>query len=530
MVFTHVGKNYALHICIDSCNYRINLTTNSKPNPYIAPNFCMFLRKHIIGSKIKSISNYDLERVITIELEGYNDLNDLINKKLIIELMGRHSNIILTNSKNIILDSLRHIEKSDLTYRNILPIHEYTYPISNKLSLSKTNFSDFNTLLNLENIYTIAKKISSLFIGISQNLIEYSISYLNISIISEETLKLLFSYLQELIDLSDSDKISCNVYLNSNNKQDYTIIKNKKETNLDINFFIDDFYNNKENIEIFINYRNNILKLINNLLKKYNKRLENINLKLNECSNMETFKKYGELIVSNLYKLSNNNISYIELEDYYNDNKTIKIPLDKTISPSNNAKKYFKKYNKLKNTLVVVNKQKQDTKKELEYIESIIYELQLAKNIQEIDDIYMEIQENLFNLMPNYKKKKEIKNKKNEISPLEYEVNGYKVLVGKNNMQNDYITVKTSSNTDIWFHTQEIHGSHVILKTNKNKLIDNDTLYKCAEIAAKHSQAKHSHNIPVDYTLVKYVKKPNGAKPGKVAYTNQKTIYVRSID
>ena len=531
MVFILSGKNYALHICIDSINCRINLTTNSKPNPLVAPNFCMFLRKHIIGKMIKSISSYDLERVINIELEGYNELNDLVIKKLNIELMGKHSNIILLNSNNIILDSARHIEKSDNSYRDIMPTREYTLPVTNKFSILQVDFDKFYELLNKETIKSISKKISSLFIGISKNFIDYSLTVLNVNEVNEETINILFTYLQELISLTNTDNVFCTSFYDSNNKDDYSLAKIKKKSSLDINFFLDDFYNKKENSEVFLKYRNNVLRTINNLLKKYKKRLENINSKLEQCANMSTYKKYGELITSNLYRIENKNIEFVELEDYYDNNKIIKILLDNTISPSKNAKNYFKKYHKLKNTLSIVSIQKQETKKELEYIESIIYELEAAKSIEDIDEIYTEVQENILGVKSKDNNKSKFKkSKKYEVSPFEYEVNGYKVLVGKNNKQNDYITFKLAEKTDLWFHTKDIHGSHLILKTNRNVKIDEDTIKKCSELAAKHSRAKNSSNIPVDYTLVKFVRKPSAAKPGKVVYVNQNTIYVKNAD
>ena len=526
------GKNYALRICIDAHNCRINLTTNHKPNPQVAPNFCMFLRKHIIGFKISSITNYDLERVIIIELEGYDELNDLVKKKLIIELMGKHSNIILINSNETILDSIRHIENKDVLYRDILPAHKYSFPITNKISILNLDFYNFCSVLTDENIQSISKKISNLFIGISNSFIDNVISILNIREINKENLYLLFSYIQSIINLSNTDSISClSIINNNNNKRDYTLIKQKKITNLDINFFIDDFYNEKENIESFVNYRNNVLKLVSNLLKKYYKKLENINLKLKECTNMEIYKKYGELITANLFRIDNTNLEYIELEDYYNNNSLLKIPLDNSISPTKNAEVFFKKYHKLKNTLSIASLQKIEVKKDLDYLESIVYELETATNINEIDDIYMEILDNIVYvklLKKNKlnKKSKSFKSKKLVINPIEYEVEGYKVLVGKNNKQNDFITFKIAKKNDIWFHTKDIHGSHVVLLSNQNDNINENILINCAKIAAKHSKASDSSNIPVDYTLIKFVKKPSGSKPGKVIYTNQKTIYV----
>ena len=520
------GMNYALQICIDSSNYRINLTTKSKPNPVVAHNFCMFLRKHTIGSRIRSISSIDLERIVIIELEGYNELNDLITKKLVIELMGKHSNIILLNSNDIILNSLRQFDKLNGSHRDIIPTRTYIFPVTTKSSMIEIEFNNFYKLLIKENIISISNAISNLFIGISKTFTNYTTNILNIKEINEQSLNQLFKYLKEIIKLSYTGDVSCIQILNSNNKDDFTLIKSKDKGNLDINSFIDEFYYRKESLEMFLNYRNNLLKSISNLLNKYNKRLENINIKLEECFNMEKYKKYGELITAYLYKIKNENMSFLELEDYYDNNNLIKIPLDSRISPSSNAKNFFKKYHKLKNTLSIVEIQKNETKKELDYIESIIYELETAKCIEDVDDIYREIQDNILKINPQKASISTIKSSKNsKIIPIEYEIDGFKILVGKNNKQNDYITFKLAKNEDIWMHTKDIPGSHVIIKIN-NKKPNEETLIKCAKIAAKHSKANNSSNVPVDYTCVKYVKKPRGSKPGKVIYTNQKAINV----
>ena len=243
---------------------------------------------------------------------------------------------------------------------------------------------------------------------------------------------------------------------------------------------------------------------------------------------MDTFRLYGELLTSNLYRIPNStNLDQITLENYYDNNDPITIPLDKSISPSANAKKYFKKYHKLKNALEIVSNQKKETEKEIEYLESIVYEIEHAKTIEEIDDIYYEIQENVL-FQSNIKSKKNTinKNKKSSIeTPISYIISDFTVLVGKNNKQNDYITLKLARHNDIWFHTKDIHGSHVILCTNGNTPSD-DILKSCAQLAAYYSKGKLSSNVPVDYTLVKHVKKPSGSKPGMVIYTNQKTLYV----
>ncbi len=525
------GKNYALNICIDSNLYRIHLTTNAKPNPLNAPNFCMLLRKHLIGYKIKSISSNDnLERIIKIELEGYNELNDLTTKYLMVELMGKHSNIILLNDKFFIIDSLRHLDTLSNSYRDILPAHEYTYPENNKNNFyTIKSAEEFCNLILANNVTNLTNFLVSYFTGFSKPFIKNIIIKQNIrnTDFSKDDILKMYEYLSKILNNLDSNEISLIKYSNEKGKLDYVIDLVPKSSDLDINFYIDDFYYNKETNNNYVSYRNNLLKLISHILKKYELRLESINNKLKECDNKDLYKLYGELITANLYKIAKDfTASKIEVENYYDYNAILAIPLDNTISIANNAKKYFRKYNKLKNALEIVTLQKKETEEELQYIESIIYELEYTKDIQEINEIYNEISENpIFKDYIQSNNKTSSKKEANISSPREYHIDGYTVLVGKNNKQNDYLTTKLASPNDIWFHTKDIHGSHVILK-NPSENVSNDTLIKCAKLAAYYSKGRLSSNVPVDYCFVKYVKKPNGSKPGMVIYTNNKTLNV----
>lgn len=530
------GKNHLLNICINPVNYRIHITSSTKPNPNNAFNFCMLLRKHLIGMHIKSIYNYDLERIITIELEGFNELNDLTTKKLIIELMGKHSNVILLNENDIIIDSLRHLDTYTHSNRDILPAHKYVLPSNNKISfINLTSSSEFySAVINAENS-NIIDTIINTFTGFSKPFLQYLLEklHLSTSAISKNDLEILYNYIKNIIN---SPFLCCLPY-KYNNKNDYIIDIAEEADTLKVNSFIDTFYSTKELEDSFKNYRNNILKLILAELKKYTKRLSNINQKLEECNKMDTYKLYGELITANLYKINNNiNVDSIELENYYDNNNLIKIPLDKTISVSYNAKKYFKKYNKLKNALQIVNLQKKDTSGQIDYLESIIYELENAKTIEDINLIYEEISENILfkNTLSNSKtsSKKNTtkkKNKEESFSPLVYTIDDYTVYVGKNNKQNDYLTLKFAHKNDLWFHTKDVHGSHVVLRTNGNE-IEQDLINKCASLAAFYSKASSSSNVAVDYTFVRYVKKPSSAKPGMVIYTNYSTVNVHPND
>ncbi len=519
-------KNYALNICIDSQNCRINLTTNSKPNPQVAPNFCMLLRKNLIGLKLKNIITFDLERLVILEFEGFDELDDIISKKLIIELMGKHSNIILLDDANIIIDSLRHITEIDENYRDILPHTKYSYPTSNKCSfLELKDFEDFKNLLDISDIGTFPTQISNTFNGISKGFINSIIKKLEIKDLTVSNLELIYNYIKNIIDNIGTNNLSFKKVKNQEGIiKDYFLVNSKSTKPFELNFFIDDFYYSKEISEAFRNYRNTLLKLILDTLKKYNKRLYNINEKLHECDDMEKYRIYGELITANLYRIPNKNLEEIELENYYDNNNKILIKLDKRYSPSINAKKFFKKYSKLKNALAIVSEQKKDTLKELDYIESIVYELESSTSIDELTSIFDEISEN------DIFKEKTSRVNNTKKSKIKYNVDGYTVLVGRNNKENDYLTLKYASKNDIWFHTKDFHGSHTILKITNNLPYPNfEILVETAKIAAQHSKAKNSSNVPVDYCEVKYVKKPSGSRPGMVIYTNNKTLNVNPL-
>ena len=541
------GKNLALLLCISSVNCRMHLTTHQQQNPISAPNFCMLLRKHINGYKIKNISSIDLERIVFIDLENNENPNKTINKRLIVELMGKHSNIILVDEKNIIIDSLRHTSIEENSNRDIYPISKYIYPETSKYSfLEIKNFDDFYTKiepkltinqttditnLNISN-FNIEKTISETFNGISISFVKNIINHLSIYNLSKEALEKIYKKINQIINCPNPS------VLISEDKKDYFLFDSEIASKpYLINFTLDDFYYQKEISELFKNYKNSILSLILATLKKYEKRLQNIDNKLLECNSRDKYRLYGELITSNLYRIPNKNLESIELENYYNNNEKIMIPLDSRYLPSRNAKQYFKKYTKLKNALDLVSIQKKKTIQDINYMESIVYEIDECSTLNELEEIYDEISESsIFSgkLKMNQKNKKSkkhktkslTKNKNAHFNPLKYIIDGYTIFVGRNNIENDYLTCKFAKKTDLWFHTKDTHGSHVILKTNSNEIIPDEIIFQAAKLAVQHSKAKNSSHTPVDYCIVSNVKKTSGSKPGFVIYTNNKTIYV----
>lgn len=582
VISVYNGNNFAINIDTSANNYRIHLTTHSRKNPLNALNFCMCLRKQLNRAKIDSIYMKDLERICYIKFSTYNEMNDLVNKTLIIELMGKYSNIILVNENFKIIDALKkfdnfnvlnHSENFDSLKkeksndglieksRGIMPGREYIEPVDEKYNFKKTSENEFVEIIEKSSYKTLESAIPNLFTGISKLFVQNIINTLELTnTISRKSLKNIYEYINEIIDCSNSSNLK--LIINKNNysvgfeereNNDLTINKdnnknNNKNNNKDdylseedenifkINFELDDFYYNKIEKELFTNYRNGLLKILENTLDKLTKKLYNINEKVELCKKKDDYKIYGELLLANIYRLKNVNTTQnentleVQVENYYDNNKKINIPINPKISISKNAENYFKKYDKMKRTLDVVNKQKEQTNKELNYLSTIIDELDTCTTISDINEVYEEVSENiLFNEASNHKKYKSGKVKKEDtqmlLNYLKFKVDDYDVLVGKNNKQNDYITLHVANDTDYWFHTKDIHGSHLILRCNgvTPKL---ETIKKCAEIAAYHSKAKFSSHVPVDYTQIKNVKKPKGAVPGYVIYKNNKTIYV----
>lgn len=539
------GKNYCLNVSIDSVNYRINLTTNSKPNPQNVLNFCMVLRKHLTGGTIKRIYSNGLERIVFIDIDVYNELNDLITKTLVVELMGKHSNIILLNSEHTVIDSLRHLNKFDNSNRDIFPGSKYLNIESDKKDfLAVKTFDEFYRDVSID-VENLPSALSKVYNGFGKKNISYLLETLNIpTAVSASALKEVYSYLKDLF-ANMPDNVVLKEY--PSDKKAYFAYTSTND-GLSVNFFLDDFYTSKEQAEQFKQYRDTVLKLVLNHVGKIKERISTIDSKIADCTNAEKYRLYGELITSNLYRIPDYPQSEVTLENYYDNNNLINIPLDEKFSPSKNAKNFFKKYRKLQNTIVIVEKQKELAEVELSYLESIVYELEEVSTIEDIDNIYSEICDNLIfgknantvnnhvynshDKITNPQNSKSVKQSSSSNMPEKRDIDGYTVYIGKNNKQNDYLTCRLAQNSDIWFHTKDIHGSHVVLKTDSNSqsidksnMVPDAVLYKCASIAAYYSKARMSQNVPVDYTLIKYVKKPNGAKPGMVIYTNNKTIY-----
>lgn len=524
-LYSKDGGKYNLLISVLPEGCRLHLTTHLKSNPSNPFNFCMLLRKYLVGSKILEVSNYDLERTIEIKFEARNELNDLVKRRLYVEIMSRQSNIVLTNENNVIIDCLKHFEDDK---RPRLPASPFIFtPILKSSFIELETLDDFVELVSENPEENLSEKLPDIFIGFSKNFVLKTLEILKIDNkeFNINDLENLYNYFKNLISNFEINHVEANEI-----GKDYTLINSDvSQENLAINNFLDEFYFEKEQKNLFNSSKNNLLKIISSILKKVYRKLENINQKLKECNNMDKYRLYGELLTANLYKFSNNqNFSEVEILNYYT-NENIKISLDEKYNVSKNVERFYKKYNKLKNTLEIVSEQKKDAEKEIDYIESIIYSLESAKTMEEINQIYNEISENFSNrkefTLDNNKNKS--KNKQDEIKIQEINIQGYKILVGKNNSQNDYLTFSVGNREDLWFHAQKIHGSHVILKTNGQDDIPENVIFEAAKLAKQNSKGSNSSVVPVDYCKLKFVKRAQSRKLGMVNYTNFNTILVK---
>ncbi|RKD27844.1 Predicted component of the ribosome quality control (RQC) complex, YloA/Tae2 family, contains fibronectin-binding (FbpA) and DUF814 domains [Caminicella sporogenes DSM 14501] len=535
-------KNNILLISVNSNYPHICLTNEQKENPLTPPMFCMLLRKHIQNGKIVDINQVEFERIIIFTIESYDELGNRCFKELIVEIMGKHSNIILVdgNSKKII-DSIKRIPLNISRQRQVLPGLKYINPPSQgKINIFDCNFENFlNKISEFKKTEPVYKVLYKSFQGVSPIVAKEICLRLNINFdehienINQNHLKQIWLQFTAIKKDLDSYNIFPNIVSEINNKKyidfsslDLKIYNEKIFKKLffnSINDTIKHYYYEKAKYEKIRQKSSNLKKLISTKLDSLYNKLQKQKEELLIAKDADKYKLYGELILANLYKISKG-MNEIEVENYYDENLSkITIPLDVRLEPNENSQYYFKKYNKFKNALKKISTQIEETKKEIEYLENVLTSIENADDVQIIEDIKDElIQQNIFK-----RKNKSSKKAKQNISlPNKYlSSDGFIIEAGKNNRQNDYLTLKASSKNDIWFHTKEIPGSHVVIKTNGLD-VPKSTIIEAAKIAAYHSKARYSSNVPVDYTLIKFVKKPSGAKPGMVIYDNYKTIYV----
>ncbi|MCT4621373.1 MAG: NFACT family protein [Marinisporobacter sp.] len=533
-------EKYKLLLSASSKNPRIHLTKVDKVNPQSPPMFCMLLRKHLQGGRILDIRQKEFERIIIIDIESYDELGCMRIKQLIIEIMGKHSNIILLNpSENKIIDSIKRISGDINRYREVLPGKSYVAPPSQgKVSPIDISFEEFTKALKQSSLGThIYKAIYTSLQGISPTASREICFRANIyddeaiSNLSFDQYHSLWNALKDFIP-SSQGTFSPNMILS---KEDHHVVdfystplKIYEEIYKCVGFdsissVLEEYYIKRDLFHRLKQKSSDLRKFVTHTIHKLYNKSQKLQEEFITASNLENHKISGELLTANLHLVKKGD-PQIEVVNYYDpDGNTIIIPLNINLTPAQNAQKYFKKYTKAKNAQKEIKHQLEETKNEVQYFENLLHTIENAFGLTDIEEIRLELMEEGY-----LKKKKSLtSNKKNIASkPLSFiSSDGFEILVGKNNKQNDQLTLKIASKKDLWFHTKDIPGSHVIV-ISKNKEIPENTILEAAELAAFHSKGKMSSNVPVDYTPVKNVKKPSGAKPGMVIYENNKTIYI----
>ncbi|MFA9557397.1 NFACT family protein [Evansella sp. AB-rgal1] len=512
------GKNHTLFLSANPSFARFHLTNEKFDNPQEPPMFCMLLRKHLEGSFVEKVEQHGLERIVTFSIVGKNELGDVSKKTLIIELMGRHSNILFVNNDdNKIIDSIKHIPPSLSSYRTVLPGHEYKEPpYLDKLNPLEVSLEEVTRKLYF-NQGKLDKQLLNTFSGLSPQIIQEMMK--RAKLVNQETLPLAFmetlepvknhDYTPQIIGESESFSV-----INLTHK------KGTVQTFSTVHEMLDRYFHGKADRDRVKQQANDLEKFLRNELNKNKKKIKKLEITLKDADKAQKQQRFGELLTAHMHLIKSGD-NEIEVVDYYDpEQKAVTIPLEPRKSPAENAQLYFKRYHKLKNSVAVVQEQIVKTEEEIVYLEQVIQQVETASP-RDIEEIREELSEEGY-----IKKRVQKKQKKKVDKPvLDHYVSaeGLDIYVGKNNKQNEYLTNRFARQSDTWLHTKDIPGSHVVIRGDQ---FSNETLLEAANLAAYFSKSRQSSQVPVDYTLVRHVKKPSGAKPGYVIYEQQNTLYV----
>lgn len=518
LIIRSQGKNHKLLLSAHSQYARIQLTSMEYDNPATPTNFCQMLRKHLDGALIESINQIENDRIVEFNFTNRNDLGDLENITLAVELMGRHSNIILINQKtNKILDCIKHIGPSQNTYRLLLPGAEYQRPPLqenqyNPFTISHTKL--FDILSTTDDLS--AKFFQQTFQGLGRDTAN------ELAFLMAQRPQERLAVWQDFWTAIETDlQPTLSIFENKDYFTPITFQSLGPEVyHFDtLNTLLDQVYDGKAEKERVKQQAGELIRKITNERTKLLTKKDKLKQSLVDSENAEILRQKGELLTTYLHLVPRGAKS-ITLENYYEDNAPLEITLREDLSPAQNAQKYFQKYGKLKNSVKIIGEQLDLLDSEVAYLESVLSQLELATP-REISFIREElISERYIRPDKDAHKRKKVQKSKPEIY---YSSDGTRILVGKNNLQNDQLTMKTADKNHFWLHAKDIPGSHVIIESATPT---DETIEEAAIIAAYFSKYRLSASVPVDYVRVKHIKKPNGAKPGYVIYENQHTVYV----
>ena len=514
---------------------RICFTEHSIENPATPPMLCMLLRKRLGGAKLVDVRQIELERIMFLDFIATNELGDKVELTLCVEIMGKYSNIILIDENDNIVDALKRVDFTMSTQRLVLPNIKYELPPKqDKLCILECSGRDIvEKAINTPAEMRLSKALLSAMQGVSP-IITRELEYM-VGVDSNREL----TVIDKLKLIEKVDKLK--EYIVSGEKSPTMMIKPEgkpfdisfmdimqygemasKKRFLDFSTLLDSFYYERDKAERMKVKGQDLLRLCSNIQDKLCRKIAVQEKELKDSLNRDKLRKKGDLLQANMYKMVRGQ-SFIDVEDYYDNNKIVRIKLSPTLNPSQNVQKYYKDYRRAKTREEMLTVQIAKAKAELQYISAVQESLGRAESERELTEIRQELVDE------GYLKNRNPKGRNKALKllpPKEYtSSDGFTIYVGRNNKQNDKLTLKTARNYDMWLHTKDIPGSHVIIVSDNREITDTAIL-EAASLAAYNSKAKESDNVPVDYTIVKNVSKPSGAKPGMVIYVNNKTVYV----
>lgn len=540
IAFRGYGETLKLLISVNADCARVNITDSRKENPIAAPMFCMLLRKHLTGARLKAARQDSLERVLTFVFDTSDEFGEMSEKSISAEIMGRYSNIVFYAQDGKIIDALKHVDITVSSRRQILPGLIYCAPPKqNKTDPFVLSDEEIRSLLTASNSPLRADKfLLETFSGLSPlNCREIAFLAFDNWERTIESLDLrekerMSFYLIEIMEMLKDGKAEPYMVMGSNNKPlEFSFLKIGQYGNgaqikrLDsFSSLVESYYGQRAKIESMRQKSLDISKLVSGITERVSKKLSIQLLELEKTAERDLLKMKGDILTTNLGRISKG-VDLIYCDNYYDLNGgQIAISLDPRLTPSQNAQKYYRDYNRLKSAEKYLKEMIKQDKNDLQYMESIADAILKAENIKELGEIRAELSD------AGYIKKSKGNKKEKAIPPSKpmhfVSSDGFDIFVGKNNKQNDLLTFKISNKDDVWFHVKNIPGSHTVISALKTKVPDS-TLAEAAKLCASYSKAAYSSNVPVDYTLIRNVRKPSNFKPGMVLYDNFKTIYVK---
>ena len=535
-----MGQAYKLLLTSNASNPKFHFTQTNPSNPMTPPLFCMVMRKHLQSGKIIKIEQPDFDRILNIYVESLNELGDYSVKKLVLEIMGRHSNIILTDENNTILDCIKHIGHDTSSVREVLPGREYTLPPSQgKINTLELDDNNFKEVLGNSPSFEIQSVIYKNYTGISP-IAASEICYranangsTPVEALTDIQKEVIFNEFAKLVEDIKANRFYPESITNEKGKTiDFSPIEMSQFNGFEIKKYtsiselIESFYANRDFAYRIGQKTQDLRKLITQNIERCIRKKDIQMQTLRSIKNRDELRLKGELLTANIYSIKKG-MTTVELPNYYSENQElVAIELDSNKTPSENAQKYYKAYNKAKRTFEALKDQIKSNDEELAYLESVLTSVNNCTDEQDVKEIRRELREEGY--VKKVKNQKD-KSKKHSV-PLHFiSQDGFDIYVGKNNIQNDELTLKFARPRDIWMHTKNIPGSHVIIVANGHTIPDT-TLNEGAMLSAFYSKAKNSSKVPVDYTEKKNVKKPNGSKPGFVIYETNKTAYITTSE